>query len=615
MPKLLIDLFTRLLSMSFEASLVAAAVIVLRLLFRRAPKWTHCLMWALVAVKLLCPVTPQSNLSLMPSQNPIERTLRQSVTAAAEQTEPNQPTQSASPNETTAQPPTPPAATSHQTNEKSTTTFHTSPQNHPLLPLFTILWLLGLLALSLHAAFSYMNLRRKLLEAVPLRENIYLTDRVHSAFLFGTIHPKIYLPFGLSEATAAQIIAHEKAHLRRRDHLTKLLALALASIYWFNPIIWLSYALYCRDIELACDESVIRGQSLDRRKAYSRALLECSTHANAFSNQIPIAFGKTAVKRRVTNVLKNKKPTIFIICGALAATAVTAAVLLTHPKTYSSEIPADLDKAVTKAIFNQNNVTYTEVSPTDLSDNSIDGLITQHAQSHFGSVYASTDVECIGEGHVILGMEQSDNKVEVYALCSAFGYGFRNGYFVDNAGYSQVPTRFTFIIDENGAYTLNSVKEAEDGDGLENSVYEMFPKTVADKIFKESHEDYYEELIAQCNRCAETYLQTIGRNAKVSSYHDCDFKILTDYGVSVEVSNALMELRPEYDIYVGNFETIENGTRYLYSQIWSPDSKTYGNGTVTFLKCEYATGKEIEKFAYTVDGDTFTEIKYKSSNR
>lgn len=606
MTKLLIAIFTKLLSMSFEASLVAAAVIVLRLLFRRAPKWTHCLMWALVAVKLLCPVTPQSNFSLMPSQNPIEQTLQ----TAAEPTRSTEPPKTATQTHQATPSPAaaPPAATSTPTNEKSPTTTHPSQK----LLLFTTLWLLGLLTLSLHTALCCWNLRRKLAEAVPLQENIYLTDRVNSAFLFGVIHPKIYLPFGLSEATAAQIIAHETAHLRRRDHLTKPLALALASVYWFNPVIWLSYVLYCRDIELACDESVIRGQSLDRRKAYSRALLECSTQPAVFS-PIPIAFGKTAVKRRVTNVLKNKKPTIFIICGALAATAIVAAVLLTRPQTYPTDISADLDEAVTKAIFDQNDATYTEVSPTD---NSIDGLVAKYNQSYyFDSGYFGdrTDVECVGEGHIILGTQESDNQVEVYALCSAFGYGFRDGYFVENAGYSQIPTRFTFETDANGGYTLKEIKEAEDGSGWEESVYKMFPKTVADKVCKESHEDYYEELTAQCNRCAEAYLKKIGRDAEVSSYHDCDFKILTDYGVSVEVSNALMELHPEYNIYVGRFETIEDGTRYLYSQIWSPDPKTYGNGTVTFLKCEYATGKEIEKFAYAVTGDTFTQINLKKS--
>ena len=603
MTKLLIAIFTKLLSMSFEASLVAAAVIVLRLLFRRAPKWTHCLMWVLVAVKLLCPVTPQSNFSLMPTQNPIEQTLQ---TAPAEPTRSTEPPKTATQtHQTTPSPATaPPAATSTPTNEKSPITTHPSQK----LPLFTTFWLLGLLTLSLHAAWSYWHLRRQLAEAVPLRDNICLTDRVNSAFLFGVIHPKIYLPFGLSEATAAPIIAHETAHLHRRDYLTKPLALALVSVYWFNPVIWLSYVLYCRDIELAADERATRGQSLAERKAYSRALLKCSTQPAVFS-PIPIAFGKTAVKRRVTNVLKNKKPTIFIICGALAATAIVAAVLLTRPATYPTDISVDLDKAVTKTVLEQNDATYTEVSATD---NSIEGLVAKYNQSYyFDSGYFGdrTDVECVGEGHIILGTQESDNQVEVYALCSAFGYGFRDGYFIDNSGYSQIPTRFTFEINANGGYTLKEIKEAEDGDGLEESIYEMFPKTVADKICEGSHEDYYEELTAQCNRCAEAYLKKIGREAKVSSYYECNFPILSDYGVSDEVSNALTELHPEYSIYVGRFETIENGTRYLYSPIWSPDAKTYGDGTVTFLKCDYATGKEIEKFAYAVTGKTFTKIK------
>lgn len=623
MQNVLLNLFIKLLGMSIEASLIAAAVIAMRLIFRRAPKWTHCVMWALVAIKLLCPFTLRSGLSVMPSENPIEQSIKNSITIVSQEGKTTDSFQDADTSSNGNQseifsvkdPTSPVAAQQYQSTSPGKNNGMTGiSRDKPILSrtslaVLTDVWLAGLLAVSIYSAICCAALYRKVSDAVLLRENIYLSDKVNCAFVLGLIKPKIYLPFGVSGENARQVIQHEKAHLRRRDNLTKPLAVALAAVYWFNPVILLCCILYCRDVELACDESVVRGKGIEQRKAYSRALLECSSKPCAISiqNPIPTAFGKTAVKRRVVNVLKNKKPAIWIICAALAASAAVGAVMLTRPKIYTKEIPDDLDQAVTMSVLEQNNASYTEVSPSDYS---IDDLITDsNKRLFYGSGYFDmTDVECIGEGHKILGTKESGNKVEVYALCSSSGYGFINGYFVDKSGYSQIPTRFTFETNKDGSYKLIDVTEAQDGGLYEDSVYKMFPKSVADKVLGPNHEDFYKELKEQCDRCAKVYLKKIGRDAEVGSYSDFDFQILTDYGVSVEVSNAMIELHPNYDIYVGNFETIESGTRYIYSQTWSPEDNYTGNGTLTFMKCEYDTGKEIEKFSYKVEGKKFTQI-------
>lgn len=614
MQNILLNLFIKLLGMSLEASLIAVVVIAMRVIFCRAPKWTHCIMWGLVAVRLFCPFTPQSDLSIMPSENLIERSIKNSITVISQEgktTETNQVSEPTSNNEKSenfhTETPTPSTTVSRYAGTPSGGNIGTidAPQNEPIfnktwLTVFTNVWLLGLLIISIYSAISFVILRHRISDAVLLKENIYLSDRVNCAFLFGIIKPKIYLPFGISDENSRQIIAHEKVHLRRRDNVTKVLAFLLASVYWFNPIILLSCILYCLDIELACDESVVRGKDVGQRKAYSRALLECSSAPCSFSiyNSIPIAFGKTAVKRRVVNVLKNKKPAIWIVCAALVVTAIAAAVMLTRPKTYTDDIPEDLHKAIITSIFEKNGAVYTEVSATDASD----------AAFYGSGEFDRSDVECIGAGYKVLGAKQSDNKVELYILCSAFGYGFRDGCFVDNSGYSQVPTLITFETGKDGSYILVDTQEAKDGGLYKDSVYKMFPRSVARKVFSLSNNEVAKELSEQCDQCAAAYLKKIGRQAKVGEYADFDFKILTDYGVSVEVSNAMLELHPEYGIYVGNFETIESGKRYVYSQEWSPDREHTGNsyGTITFLKREYGTNKEIEKFSYKVEGENFS---------
>ena len=322
-------IFLQIVQLSLEAGFLVLVVLLLRLVFRSAPKWLHCLMWALVAVKLICPFGIEIEASPMPRSD----AFRSSVESAASVSEsvgelpgefPGQhPTQQEQPSQSHGA-----GIQSHAAQSQSKPA-----GSRTILPsavkIGSWIWLAGMAGILLYAAASTIALRRRLADAVPLDDSmenldrIYRSDRIQSAFLFGIVRPKIYLPFGIDGENLRQVIAHEKAHLRRLDNVTKAAAFILAAVYWFNPAIWLAYILYCRDIELACDESVVKGKKPDERKAYSMALLECSAEKNAFTvnSAIPVQFGQSAVRRRVANVLKNKKPAIGLICVGIVAIA------------------------------------------------------------------------------------------------------------------------------------------------------------------------------------------------------------------------------------------------------------------------------------------------------
>ena len=300
MPELS-KLFLQIVQLSLEAGFLVLVVLLLRLVFRSAPKWLHCLMWALVAVKLICPFGIEIEASPMPRSDAVRSSVEStaSVSESVGELPEQHPMQQEQPSESHGA-----GIQSHAAQSQSKPA-----GSRTILPsavkIGSWVWLAGMAGILLYAAASTIALRRRLADAVPLDDStensdrIYRSDRIQSAFLFGIVRPKIYLPFGIEGENLRQVIAHEKAHLRRLDNVTKAVAFILAAVYWFHPAIWLAYILYCRDIELACDESVVKGKQPDERKAYSMALLECSTEKNAFmiNSAIPVQFGQSAVRR------------------------------------------------------------------------------------------------------------------------------------------------------------------------------------------------------------------------------------------------------------------------------------------------------------------------------
>ena len=321
--------FLKLLNLSISASWLVLAVLVLRLVSKRSPKWMNVLLWGIVALRLVLPFSIESALSLIPSAETVSPVAVQSAPA--------------------------PTITSgvsvidNAVNPSLSEHFAAVPTAsvNPLYVWTEIagwVWLIGLGAMLLYALVSYLRLRRRVSVSLPIRDRIYLCDAISSPFILGVVKPHIYLPSGLDEVQRQNVLAHERAHLARRDHWWKPLGFALLAVYWFNPVLWLAYTLLCRDIELACDEKVIRDMDVAAKKAYSIALLSCSTHRNQIS-ACPLAFGEVGVKERIKGVLNYKKPAFRVIAVAVIACIAAAVCFLTNPK---EEVPdgielADLD--------------------------------------------------------------------------------------------------------------------------------------------------------------------------------------------------------------------------------------------------------------------------------
>lgn len=306
--------FLKLLNMSISAGWVVLILILFRLIFKKAPKWITALMWALVGIRLVCPFSFESVLSLMP--NP--ETVPSEIIYAKE-----------------------PAIESGigfldgSINPVISEAFAPSPMTsaNPLQILLIVaanLWVLGIIALLLYAAISVFVIHRKVREAALVKENVYICDRIATPFIFGVIRPKIYLPSDINEQDYGYVIAHEKAHLKRKDHLWKPLAFLLLVVYWFNPLVWVAYILLCRDIEFACDEKVIKQLGEETKKPYSTALVNCSAPRRMIT-ACPLAFGEVGVKGRIKSVLNYKKPAFWVIIAAVLACALVSVSLLTNP--------------------------------------------------------------------------------------------------------------------------------------------------------------------------------------------------------------------------------------------------------------------------------------------
>ena len=322
-------LFLKLLNMSISAGWLILAVMVLRLVLKRAPKWINCVLWALVAVRLLCPLSIESALSLLPSSETISPEMVQY-----------------------AQHPTIHSGImviDNAVNPAIGEAFAGAPANN-VNPLYVwtavagIVWGIGVAVLLIYAAVSYLRLRRRVSASLHIQDHIYLCDAISSPFILGVVNPRIYLPSGLNEEQTRSVVAHERAHLARCDHWWKPLGWLLLTVYWFNPLCWAAYILLCRDIEMACDEKVIRDMDAAAKKAYSIALLSCSTHRNQIS-ACPLAFGEVGVKERIKGVLNYKKPAFRVVAVAVIACIAAAVCFLTNPK---EEVPdgielADLD--------------------------------------------------------------------------------------------------------------------------------------------------------------------------------------------------------------------------------------------------------------------------------
>lgn len=442
-------LFLTVLNMSITASFLLPAVLILRLLLKKAPRYLHVLLWAMVALRLICPISPESNFSLLPKTQWISET-----TPETEYIQPDIIDTDAILSQY------PDINVSVETPTVSTPEITVRRLPNP-----AYIWLAGIFLMTLYTAISYLRLRRQIGTAIRLRENIYRSENIASPFVLGFFRPIIYLPGSLAEADQEYVIAHETAHIRRLDHIWKPLGFALLSLHWFNPLMWFSYVLLCRDIEAACDEKVIRDLGHDGRADYSQALLNCSVHRRAIA-ACPLAFGEVNVRDRVKSVLHYKKPAFWIILAAIVACILTAVCFLTDPA-----LPDDSLK-----VF-------------------IDCQIAEYHQTEHTAGYASV------LDWKLLGKTRKGEETTLYMWVLYEEYSCEDGVLKQESGaYS--PTAIT-VTKVNGGYRLVEYWTPRDGSYYDDDIFAKVPWYLYIRAFDSQR--YIDEQKAACEQLAREY--------------------------------------------------------------------------------------------------------------
>lgn len=362
------DLFLKVFNMSISASWLIAVVLVLRIIFTKVPKRVRMLLWAIVAVRLICPVSLESVLSLIPSTETISPEIIMS---------PQPEIYSGVPVIDNAVNPVISHSFAPEVGDSA----------NPLqiwISVVSVIWVMGILVLLAYAVISYWKLSRRMHTAVLLQENIYQSENTTFPFVMGILQPKVYLPFKLDEQEMGYVIAHERAHIKRRDYWWKPLGFLLMTVYWFNPLMWIAYILFCRDIELACDETVVNVMEDEDKAAYAQALLNCSI-PRRMDVLCPLAFGEVGVKQRIKSILNYKKPAFWIMVSAIVICIVVAVCFLTNPKS---------DESVKESVETEDiEIEEVETKDTlDVEDDTESGSETSTYQNRYEEYLA-----CVGE--------------------------------------------------------------------------------------------------------------------------------------------------------------------------------------------------------------------------
>lgn len=318
-------IFTVICERGISAGYVILAVIVLRLLFRKSPRWVMGILWALVAIRLICPIVVESPFSVVPKGPLFDKETSNLKSEQEVQQINNLPDQNQTAGKQVAE------IKEHTAKQDETKDFWTDKRKTDSKKMLSTIWLLGMLVLTGYGIFGSLRVEYQLRFAVPVEQQIWECDTIHTSFLWGLFHPRIYLPSGMNEETKRYVIRHERAHQKRGDHWWKVIGYVLLVIYWFQPLMWIAYWIFARDIEYACDEHVIGNLSFAERKEYAQALLLCGS-GRSHRLAGPLAFGGIGVKPRIKNVLFYQKPGRGKIAISLLVCVVVSVCFLTNPK-------------------------------------------------------------------------------------------------------------------------------------------------------------------------------------------------------------------------------------------------------------------------------------------
>ncbi len=330
------EAYIALVNRSIISCWLILAVLVIRILLKKAPKYIHCFLWCLVGIRLILPFSLESVFSLIPSGRVVEPGIVYSHQPSIE---------------TGIEPVDSVVNPIIIKNFEPNVGDSVNPLQVAAI-LGSWIWILGIAAMLLYTGIIYFRLMRRMSDAVRLEGNIFQSEKAATPFVLGIFRPRIYIPYTLKEKEQLCVIAHEQAHIRRRDHLLKPIAFCVLAVYWFHPLVWLAYVLLCRDIELACDERVIREIGMARRKVYSETLLNCSARHGIIA-ACPLAFDETGVKRRIKNILHYKKPTVWILGLSVALCAAAAVCFMTDPKTEPKTEPRQVSDEGSEDVFGE----------------------------------------------------------------------------------------------------------------------------------------------------------------------------------------------------------------------------------------------------------------------
>ncbi len=453
------EVFLKIVNMSISASWIVLAVLLLRLLLKKAPKWISVILWGIVAIRLICPFSIESVMSLIPSAETISPEIMME----------------ANPSINTGIP-----IINNTINPIINNSFTPTPEAsaNPLqiwIPILSFVWITGIAILLAYTFISYWRVRRKVHTAVLLRDNVYQSEAVVSPFVLGVIKPKIYIPFNMGKQDEELVIAHEQAHIKRKDQWWKPLGFLILTLHWFNPLMWLGYVLLCRDIEIACDEKVVKELTNEQRADYSQALLTCSVNRRMIA-ACPLAFGEVGVKNRVKSVLNYKKPAFWIIVVSVIALIVTSVCLLTNPKTNDIK---DLDDNL-KVFLDM------QVAEYNGSDESNDNFIT-----------VSYD---------LMKVDESGAKTTVYAWILYQEYSYENGILTTEAG-SHIPTVITAKRNANN-YELVEYWTPRDGSYWVDDIKAKFPMSLWSRATDSQRS--IDKQTAECEKMAKEYFNLMG---------------------------------------------------------------------------------------------------------
>lgn len=350
------QLFLKVLNLSIWAGWIVLGVLILRLLLKKMPKWLHCLLWLMVAIRLVIPDSIESPVSVIPSKETVPETIvtdsepeihsgllvlnfyvnpiLQENLAPEQGDDTDKTGQGNGKSESVLQNELLDNSVDSKKDISNFLSLVKLKEETPIgkiVSIASVVWIFGMILMSVYSVVCYFRLRYRVRMAVRLRDNIWQSEEVDSSFVLGLIKPRIYLPYHMDEISMQYIIAHEQAHIKRRDHWVKPFAFLLLTIYWFHPLLWVAYIFLCRDIEFACDEKVIRSYGTEERKVYSKVLLVSSVNRKLITT-CPVAFGGIGVKERVKNVMYYKKPAFYAVIIAVFVCVVAGICLLTAPK-------------------------------------------------------------------------------------------------------------------------------------------------------------------------------------------------------------------------------------------------------------------------------------------